>query len=585
MSNPAPQINSLQLYRRLLGYTRVYALRFALGLLAIVLFALTEPLIPALLKPLLDGTFVERDPQHVFWMPILVVLLTAFRGLTNFASQIAFAWVAARVVYDLRRQMFERVLALPTRYFDSTATGNLLSKLTYNVSQVMNAATDVLTVLVRDTLSVLGLLAYIFWLNWRLSLLVLLIIPAIAWVIKLFARRLRSLHHKLQTNMGDVTHVLEESIRGQKVVKIYEGANYERQRFDVQSNRARLLFYKVKVAAAANTPLVELLGAMAMGATIYLAVLPDWGGGDLTVGGFVSFFGAIALMFSPLKRLTKINSPLQRGLAAAESIFGLLDEQGEPDTGTRRLPRVTGEIELQGVSFAYEAAGNTILRDLGLHIHSKEMVALVGRSGSGKSTLVSLLPRLYDPTAGCILLDGIDIREVPLADLRTQIALVSQDVTLFNDTIAANIAYGLDPQPPEQQIREAAQASHALEFIDRLPEGLATRIGEDGLRLSGGQRQRIALARALLKDAPILILDEATSALDTESERAIQASLQEQRHRRTTIVIAHRLSTVERADRILVMDQGRIVETGTHQELLALGRIYAGLHQTGLYRP
>jgi subfamily B ATP-binding cassette protein MsbA len=409
---------------------------------------------------------------------------------------------------------------------------------------------------------------------------VLLVVPAIAWVIKVFAYRLRSLNRHVQANIGDVTHVLEESIRGHKVVKIYDGAAFERHRFDVQSNRARLLFYKVKVAAAANTPLVELLGAIAMGAIIYLAANSNWGGGEFSVGGFVSFFGAIALMFSPLKRLTKINAPLQRGLAAAESIFGLIDESGEPDTGTRRLPRVTGELELQRVSFAYEVDRNPVLRGVDLHIRPKEMVALVGRSGGGKSTLVSLLPRLYDPTAGRILLDGIDIREVSLADLRAQIALVSQDVNLFNDTIAANIAYGIDPHPPERLIREAARSSHALEFIDRLPEGLNTRIGEDGLRLSGGQRQRIALARALLKDAPILILDEATSALDTESERAIQASLQEQRQRRTTIVIAHRLSTVERADRILVIDKGRIIEAGRHRELITRGGVYADLYQT-----
>jgi subfamily B ATP-binding cassette protein MsbA len=572
--------HSLRLYRRLLGFTRSYLRVFVLGILAIVIFALTEPAVPALLKPLLDGTFVERDPGHLFWMPILIVLLAIVRGASSFANAVAFSWVAGRVVYDIRQQMFGRILNLPARYYDQASTGNLISKVTYDVNQVMNAATDVLTVLVRDSIAVLGLTIYAFWLDWQLSLFIFVVLPTLAWVVLVLAKRLRMLNRRRQANVGNLTHILEESVRGQKVVKVYGGKEYERQRFDKFSKLDRHLFFKTRVASAAHTPVVEILGALAMGSVVYVATSGIDADRELTVGSFVSFFAAIAMLFSPLKRLTKINAPLQRGLAAAESVFALIDEQGEPDDGHRSLARVRGEVRFEGVSFSYRGHGDSVLSDVDLVIRPKEMVALVGPSGGGKSSLTALLPRLYDPTAGRVLIDGIDLVEVRLADLRAQVALVSQEINLFNDTVAGNIAYGMDPRPPAEAIREAARAAHALDFIERLPEGLDTLIGEDGLRLSGGQRQRIALARALLKDAPILILDEATSALDTESERAVQASLDEQRHRHTTIIIAHRLSTVERADRIVVLDRGHIVESGTHQELLEREGLYARLYQT-----
>jgi subfamily B ATP-binding cassette protein MsbA len=574
------ETQSLYLYKRLLGYTRVYWKVFAGGLVAIALLGLTEPAMPALLKPLLDGTFVERDPEFLFWMPILIVALFVVRGLASFLNQAAFAWVASKVVFDIRAQMFERILSLPASYYDQHSTGNIISKLTFDVTQVMNAATDVLTVLVRDTIAVIGLLVFVFWLDWRLSSILLVVVPSIAWVVSVFAKRLRQLSRRFQANIGDLTHVLEETVRGQKVVKIYGAEAYESARFEARSNWARRLFFKIKVASAANTPIVEILGAVAMAVVIYVGTTPDDSGNALTVGGFVAFFGAIAMLFSPIKRLTKINAPLQRGLAAAESVFRLIDEHGEPDNGRRSLDRVAGELTFEGVAFRYGPDDERVLHGVSLSIRPREMVALVGPSGSGKSTLTALIPRLYDPTDGCIRIDGVDAREVRLADLRRQIALVSQEVNLFNDTIAGNIAYGMDPRPPEADIVAAGRAAYAMEFIERLPQGLDTLIGEDGLRLSGGQRQRIALARAILKDAPILILDEATSALDTESERAVQQSLDEQRHRRTTIIIAHRLSTVERADRILVMDQGRVVESGSHTELLARGGLYARLYQT-----
>ncbi len=576
----AKPTSGTSLYARLLGYTRPYARIFALGLGTVVLFALTEPAIPALLKPLLDGTFVERDPGHLFWMPILLIVLFVVRGVATFTSQTAFAWVAAKVVYDIREQMFARMLCLPTRYFDESATGNLISKVTYDVTQVMEAATNVLTVLVRDTLAVIGLAAYVFWLDWRLSLVVFIVVPTIGWVVSIFARRLRRLNRRFQQNIGDVTHVLEESVRGHKVVKVYGGESYERKRFDGFSSLGRHLYFKIQVASAANAPIVEVLGAVIMGVVIYLGTSTDESGNILTVGGFVSFIGALAMMFSPLKRLTKVNAPLQRGLAAAESVFALIDEHCEPDDGTIRLDRSAGMIRFELVSFSYAQEKQKVLDSIDLTLGPKELVALVGPSGSGKSTLAALMLRLYNVSEGRLLLDGKPLNDIRLADLRRQFAFVSQEITLFNDTVAANIAYGMQPQPGEPEIREAAVAAHAWEFIERLPHGLQTLIGEDGLRLSGGQRQRIALARALLKDAPVLILDEATSALDTESERAVQQSLDAQRDQRTTIVIAHRLSTVERADRIVVMEQGGVVETGTHAELLDRNGLYARLYKT-----
>lgn len=573
-----PPLSSKELYLRLLRYVRPYWRVFAVSIVSMVVLALSEPAIPALLKPLLDGSFVDKDPEAMRLMPLWLVLLFLVRGASSYSSTIAISWVANKVVMDLREAMFDRLLHLPSRFYNDNATGVLMSKVAYDVSQVTDAATNALVVLVRDSIAIIGLLAWMLYLNWKLTLLVFLAAPLIALVVRILSRRLRKINRSLQHAMGEMAHTLEEALTANRVVKVFNAEEHEARRFHHVANWVRRHFFKLASASAANTPLVQLIAAVAFAVIIYIAIQESTRG-DITVGGFVSFFGAMGLLFSPLKRLTSINEHLQRGLAAAESVFGLLDQPPEPDTGQRRLIKAQGAIEFVDVTMHYDSAATPALMDVDLRIAPGESIALVGPSGSGKTTLVNLLPRFYVPTQGRILLDGIDIQDLPLQDLRRQIALVSQEVTLFNDTIAANIAYGILDRSDEASIVAAAEAAHAMEFIQRMPEGLQTLVGEKGARLSGGQRQRIAIARALLKNAPVLILDEATSALDTESERHVQAALENLQKNRTTLIIAHRLSTVERADRIVAMERGRIVEIGNHSELLSRNGLYARLYR------
>jgi len=571
------QITSTQLYLRLLRYVQPYWGVFAFSILGMLITAGTEIILPIAVKPFLDGTFVQKDPFLIRWVPVFMVLLYVVRGLGAYIGTYASAWVGNKVVMDLRDQMFRRMLALPLGYFHDSTTGNLISRFTFDVAQVTGAATNVVTVLVKDSVTIAGLLAYLLYIDWKLTAISLIMVPPIAVVVRYFNVRLRNMSRKTQQAMGDITQVLQETVECNKVVKIFGGQDYEAKRFAETSNRLRGFSMKQTAAAAGNVPIVQLLAAMAVAVVVYYATVQAQSDAT-TVGGFVSFLAAMLLLTPPLKRLTGVAEHLQRGLAAAESVFALLDEKPENDEGRITLARARGDIDFHDVSFRYPRADTPALDDVTLTIRAGETIALVGSSGGGKTTFANMVPRFYHPDSGTIRIDGHDIESVSLASLRRNIALVSQEVALFNDTVAANIAYGEAAGASRQEIERAAEAAHALEFIRAMPQGFDTLIGENGVRLSGGQRQRLAIARTVLKDAPILILDEATSALDSESEKHVQAALEYLMQGRTTVVIAHRLSTIENADRIVVLDKGAIAEIGTHAELLAKSGIYANLY-------
>lgn len=577
MKAASPVSNATELYRRLLRYVKPYWPAFAAVVVAMLIYAASETGMAALMKPLMDGSFVEKDPQTIKLMPLLLIGIFLVRGVANFLTTYGLGWIARHVIKTLREEMFDKLLRLPASYFDGSATGQLMSKLLYDVEQVAAAATDAVLVLIRDTLTIIGLLAWMIYLNGMLSLIILLTVPLIALIVYQISARFRRISKSIQDSMGDVGHVSSEIIDGHREVKTFGSQAYEAKRFDRVNQLNRRQRMKKIATEATSQPIIELIAILGLAGVIYLATLPGMLE-SITVGTFVSFVTAMFMILTPLKRLTKLNSKLQAGIAASESIFNLLDEHPEPDQGTRRLQRAEVNIRYQDVSFSYDESKGPVLKNISFDASAGQTIAFVGHSGSGKTTLVGLLARFYNIQSGRIEIDGIDITELRLADLRKQISLVNQQVILFNDTVANNICYG-QRDIPEADIIAAAKAAHAWDFINKLPDGLQTEVGQNGILLSGGQRQRLAIARALLRDAPILILDEATASLDSEAERHIQAALENLMQSRTTLVIAHRLSTIEKADKIIVMHDGEIVESGTHQSLMARGQHYAELHR------
>ncbi|HZH06958.1 MAG TPA: lipid A export permease/ATP-binding protein MsbA [Lautropia sp.] len=573
--------NDRILLRRLLGHVKPHWHMFALGVVGMILTALTEPLFPAILKILLDHGFGDAGDSRLMWLaPVMIIGLFMLRGIFTFAMNYAMNYVSQEVLLDLRRDMFTRLVEMPIKFFAMNSSGTVIARLVSDVQNVTQTLSSVMIILVRDTFVIIGLLGWLLYLNWQLTTVALILIPLVGLAVGSFSRRMRRLSSEQIRYTGQLTGVVEEAIHSNPVVKVYGGQSYERARFAAATGKLRDFARRMTVASALIVPITQIMAAVAVSVVISIALYQSQHD-RTTVGDFVSFITAMLMILAPLKHLADVNSQLQRALAAADAVFRFIDEPIESDVGTVTVERVRGEITFERVSFGYEQSERLALSGVDLHIQAGETVALVGSSGGGKTTMANLLPRFYPVTEGRILVDGIPIETLKLASLRRQIAWVSQTVMLFNDTIANNVAYGDTRGASEAQVRAALDAAYLTDFIAALPRGLQTIIGDNGIRLSGGQRQRLSIARALLKNAPILILDEATSALDNESERFVQAALERLMKGKTTLIIAHRLSTVEKADRIIVLAGGSIVEQGTHAELLTGAGLYSRLYAGG----
>ncbi|HFQ5383776.1 TPA: lipid A ABC transporter ATP-binding protein/permease MsbA [Vibrio vulnificus] len=565
-------------FKRLWTFIRLYKSGLAVAVVALIINAVSDTYMISLLKPLLDEGFGSAESDFLRTLPLIIFAMMFIRGISSFVSAYCLSWVSGNVVMQIRRMVFNHYMQMPVSYFDKEKSGSLLSRITYDSEQVSAATSQALVSIVREGASIIGLLVLMFYNSWQLSLVLILVAPVVAMGIGIVSKRFRKISKSMQTVMGVVTSSAEQMLKGHKVVLSYGGQDIERERFDAVSNQMRQQTMKLVTAQAAANPIIQMIASVAIVVILYLASI-DSIKEQLTPGTFTVVFSAMFGLMRPLKALTSVTSQFQRGMAAAQTLFALVDLEPEKNTGTHSVERAQGDVSVKDISFTYLGTEKPALSHVSFDIPRGKTVALVGRSGSGKSTIANLFTRFYDVDSGEIQLDGVDVRDYELKNLRTQFALVSQNVHLFNDTIANNIAYAAGDKYSREDIERAAELAHAMEFISKMENGLDTMVGENGASLSGGQRQRVAIARALLRDAPVLILDEATSALDTESERAIQSALDELQKNKTVLVIAHRLSTIEKADQILVIDDGAVVERGSHSELIEKDGAYAQLHR------